>query len=133
MKIDPTPENALKYGLSLRQIEIVSLIERRFNRAAIAAYLGISTQSVRDIAGGLCDHYGCSMHDLPWTIQKLWINVVRNSENTSTEKGQLLGDLVAFVDSLRDEVAREHELLRETRKELRLLEAGSSENSGAAA
>ena len=63
--IEPSPENARKYGLTLRQLEVVSLVERRFNRASIAAYLGISLQSTRDIIGGLCDFYGCPTQDLP--------------------------------------------------------------------
>ena len=37
---------------------MVNLIERRFNRAAIAAYMGISTQTVREVIGGMCDYYG---------------------------------------------------------------------------
>lgn len=56
---------ASDYGLDERQAEIVNLIERRFNRAAIAVYLGVSTQTVRDIIGGMCDHYGCPSGDLP--------------------------------------------------------------------
>lgn len=63
--IEPSPENARKYGLTERQLEVVSLVERRFNRAAIAAYLGISLQSTRDIIGGLCDFYECPTADLP--------------------------------------------------------------------
>jgi hypothetical protein len=57
--------NAASYGLDARQAEMVNLIERRFNRAAIAAYMGISTQTVRDVIGGMCDHYGCPAQDLP--------------------------------------------------------------------
>ena len=53
------------YGLTARQAEMVNLIERRFNRAAIAAYLGVSTQTVRDVIGGMCDHYQCPTADLP--------------------------------------------------------------------
>lgn len=59
------PNNAASYGLDTRQAEMVNLIERRFNRAAIAAYMGISTQTVRDVIGGMCDHYGCPTADLP--------------------------------------------------------------------
>ena len=59
------PNNAASYGLDTRQAEMVNLIERRFNRAAIAAYMGISTQTVRDVIGGMCDYYGCPAHDLP--------------------------------------------------------------------
>ena len=57
--------NAASYGLDQRQAEMVNLIERRFNRAAIAAYMGISTQTVRDVIGGMCDYYGCPAQDLP--------------------------------------------------------------------
>ena len=53
------------YGLDQRQAEIVNLIERRFNRAAIAAYLDVSTQTVRDVIGGMCDFYGCPAAELP--------------------------------------------------------------------
>ena len=59
------PNNAASYGLDTRQAEMVNLIERRFNRAAIAAYMGISTQTVRDVIGGMCDYYGCPAQDLP--------------------------------------------------------------------
>jgi len=59
---------AASYGLDERQAEIVNLIERRFNRAAIAAYLGVSTQTVRDVIGGMCDFYGCPAADLPERI-----------------------------------------------------------------
>ena len=59
------PNNAASYGLDARQAEMVNLIERRFNRAAIAAYMGISTQTVRDVIGGMCDHYDCRAQDLP--------------------------------------------------------------------
>jgi len=59
------PNNAASYGLDQRQAEMVNLIERRFNRAAIAAYMGISTQTVRDVIGGMCDYYGCPTADLP--------------------------------------------------------------------
>ena len=50
------PNDAASYGLDTRQAEMVNLIERRFNRAAIAAYMGISTQTVRDVIGGMCDY-----------------------------------------------------------------------------
>ena len=59
------PNNAASYGLDTRQAEMVNLIERRFNRQAIAAYMGISTQTVRDVIGGMCDYYGCPTADLP--------------------------------------------------------------------
>lgn len=53
------------YGLDARQAEMVNLIERRFNRASIAAYMGVSTQTVRDVIGGMCDYYQCPAADLP--------------------------------------------------------------------
>ena len=56
---------AASYGLDPRQAEMVNLVERRFNRAAIAAHLGISTQTVRDVLGGMCDYYDCPTADLP--------------------------------------------------------------------
>ena len=60
--------NAASYGLDPRQAEMVNLIERRFNRQAIAAYMGISTQTVRDVIGGMCDFYGCPAADLPQRV-----------------------------------------------------------------
>ena len=57
--------NCAAYGLDQRQAEMVNLVERRFNRAAIAVYMGISTQTVRDVIGGMCDHYQCPTADLP--------------------------------------------------------------------
>jgi len=56
------------YGLNKRQAEIVNLIEQRFNRAAIAAHLGISKQTARDEIGGMCDFYDCRAQDLPVLI-----------------------------------------------------------------
>ena len=58
-------DNCDAYGLTARQAEMVNLVERRFNRAAIAAHLGISTQTVRDVLGGMCDYYDCPTADLP--------------------------------------------------------------------
>lgn len=62
---------AASYGLDERQAEIVNLIERRFNRASIAAYLGVSTQTVRDVIGGMCDFYGCRAQDLPVRVLEM--------------------------------------------------------------
>ena len=62
------PNNAAEYGLNERQVLIVNLIERRYSRAAIAAYLGVSTQTVRDVIGGMCDFYGCPAQDLPQRV-----------------------------------------------------------------
>jgi len=62
------PNDAASYGLDTRQAEMVNLIERRFNRQAIAAYMGISTQTVRDVIGGMCDYYGCPAADLPQRV-----------------------------------------------------------------
>ena len=61
-------DNCDAYGLTARQAEMVNLIERRFNRAAIAAYMGIPTQTVRDVIGGMCDYYGCPAADLPQRV-----------------------------------------------------------------
>ena len=60
--------NCAAYGLDARQAEMVNLIERRFNRAAIAVYMGISPQTVRDVIGGMCDFYGCRAADLPTRV-----------------------------------------------------------------
>ena len=60
--------NCAAYGLDARQAEMVNLIERRFNRAAIAVYMGISPQTVRDVIGGMCDYYGCRSHELPGRV-----------------------------------------------------------------
>lgn len=60
--------NCAAYGLNKRQAEIVNLIEQRFNRAAIAAHLGISKQLARDVIGGMCDFYDCRAHDLPMLV-----------------------------------------------------------------
>ena len=62
--------DADRYGLTERQMEVVGLIERRFSRAAIAAYLGVSLQTARDIVGGLCDHYGCPASELPARVRE---------------------------------------------------------------
>jgi len=67
---DLTPANADRYGLTETQMEVVGLIERRFSRAAIAAYLGVSLQTARDIVGGLCDHYGCPASELPARVRE---------------------------------------------------------------
>ena len=61
-------KNCAAYGLDTRQAEMVNLVERRFNRAAIAAYMGISTQTVRDVIGGMCDYYQCPTADLPTRV-----------------------------------------------------------------
>ena len=61
-------DNCDAYGLTARQAEMVNLVERRFNRAAIAAHLGISTQTVRDVLGGMCDYYDCPTAELPTKV-----------------------------------------------------------------
>ena len=63
-------DNCDAYGLTARQAEMVNLVERRFNRAAIAAHLGISTQTVRDVLGGMCDYYDCPGYLLPDKIRE---------------------------------------------------------------
>ena len=59
------PNTAASYGLTREQATMVSLVERRFGRDAIAAYLGVSAETVRDVVGGMCDYYGCPTADLP--------------------------------------------------------------------
>jgi len=67
--IEPTLDNARRYGLTYRQTQILNLIERRFGRAEMAQQLGTSVDSVRYITVGMCETYECPAKDLPDKIQ----------------------------------------------------------------
>lgn len=71
------PEYADYFDLTEDEVELVALVERRFSRAAIAAYWhGFPTNAeqfndIRDQVGGLCDFYRCPTSELPSRVREV--------------------------------------------------------------
>jgi len=79
--IEPTLNNARRYGLTYRQIQILSLLERRFGRAEMAKELGTSVDSVRYITVGMCETYECPARELPDKIQGGILNEIAGDKS----------------------------------------------------
>ena len=82
-----TAEHADYFDLTVTEVEVVGLVERRFSRQAIAAYLDVSEQTARNIIGDLCDFYRVPTAELPAEVRRQAILRFRASE-VSTTKGR---------------------------------------------